>query len=96
MYVVIHPNSTSVLFGQDATFSCTGEGLAIVWTLDGTNVDELGIEATNDIINGIRISTLTIIGSVETNNVSIQCVIIRSDSIPVLSEPVFLTVLGKP
>ena len=95
VHVAIQPQSTSVLLGQNATFSCAGKGLSIIWTNHDENVDLLGLEPTNDVVDDVRISNLTITGSAESNNFSIKCVLAVLHSIPLQSQPVFLTVLGK-
>ena len=96
-HLVVQPKSTSVLLGQSATFSCAGgDVLTIIWTIDDTDVEVLGIVPTNEEHDGVRVSNLTIPGSIENNNVSIHCVIILTSNLTsLILPPVFLTVLGK-
>ena len=96
LYVVQPPQSASVLLGQDTTFSCTGEAFAIIWTINDTIAEDLGIMPTDDLVDGIRISNLTIIGSLENSIVSIKCLLIMLDGSSIKSSPALLTVLGKP
>ena len=98
LYVHVHvatqPQSTSVLLGQNATFSCAGKGLQIIWTNHDENVDLLGLKHTNEVVDDVRMSNLTVNGSAESNNYSIKCLIAVLHSSPLQSQPVFLTVLG--
>ena len=65
-YVVVQPKSTSVLLGETATFSCAGDGLQIIWTINDVNAIDLGFEPTTIVVADIRMSNLTITGSVKT------------------------------
>ena len=91
----VQPPSASVLLGQDATFSCAGEAFAIIWTINDIVVQDLGLEPTDDLVDSVRISNLTITGSLKNNNVSIKCLFIMSDASSKTSPSVLLTLLGK-
>ena len=86
-----------MLLGESATFSCAGEDVfTIAWNIDGDSAEDLGFEPTNDVVAKVRMSNLTITGTVEYNNASIQCVMFFLTSPKISLAPVFLTVLGKP
>ena len=89
------PVSTSVKLGEEARFSCAEEAYLILWTIDNINTDLLGIKPTFKEVDGILRSNLTLTGTVENNNVSIQCWVVYLDAPPLQLPPVFLTVLGK-
>ena len=95
IHIVISPVSTTVLLGEEAKFSCSGETLAIVWTINGTSIGSLGIRPSEETVNGVVTSDLTVIGSAQYDNASIQCVLVNSPTVTFLP-PVSLTVLGKP
>ena len=95
LYTVVPPESVSVILGQEAEFVCAGVSIAIGWTINGTSVEDFGASSTDEVVDGVRRSTLTVSGSVENNNASIQCLLIVSASEILPLPPVFLTVLGK-
>ena len=81
--------------GETALFICAGDGYG-VWIIDGQYDDDpairkRGVKVTYDITN----STLTIPGTMENDNVSIQYFLIGDDVELVYSPVVFLTVVGK-
>ena len=93
---VIAPVSMSVMIGEEATFFCAGKAFLISWTIDDVDTDFLhDVEPIIKETGGIISSNLTLVGSVENNNASIQCWVIYLYSPPTLLPPVFLTVLGK-
>ena len=77
------------------TFSCAGEALAIVWTINQVNIVDLGIEDAHENVNGIRTSNTTFSGDIKFDNASIQCVLVVSIDTTNALPPVFLRVLGK-
>ena len=96
MCTVIPPVSATVLLGEKATFSCSGQTLAIVWTMNNISLAVLGIQPTEEKKDNVITSTITVTGSAQDNNASIQCVLIVSLSTNLPLSPVFLTVLGQP
>ena len=96
MCVVVSPESTTVLLGEEASFSCSGEALAIIWTINRIGAEHLDVKIeVQTPMQGVFMSTITINGSAQYNNASIQCVLIVSPTTVSLPPPVFLTVLGK-
>ena len=93
---LVAPQSTNATLGQEATFSCAGESYGMIWTINNENVEDFGIVPTNELIDGVRWSNITVIGSIENNLAPIQCVllVLLNETSPF--PPVFLTVLGKP
>ena len=89
--------------GETAEFMCVGEGLFAFWTVNGQpdNVPaskERGVKVINDYTNPPVLSTsLTIPGTMENDNVPIQCSLIRYfyTVYTVYSPVVHPTVLGK-
>ena len=84
------------MFGEQAKFSCSGEALGVVWTINGISPESLGIDLSQQSVNGVFITTITVIGSAQYDNASIQCVLVVSPTTILTLPPVFLTVLGKP
>ena len=76
MRTVIPPVSTTVLLGEKATFSCSGEVLAVFWTINNISALVLGIHPTLDKVDNVVTSYLTVIGSAYYSNASIKCVLI--------------------
>ena len=95
---VVPPESMHVMVGQDATFSCGGEALAILWFINDQNIDDLGIKDVFERVEDFRTSNITVSGVVEYHNASIQCVLYLSTPTVTIDSlaPVFLTVFGKP
>ena len=94
MHTVIAPVSTTVLLGEKATFSCSGEVLAVFWTINNISALVLDIHPTVDKVDNVVTSNLSVIGSAQYNNSSIQCVLVSHlTNLPF--PPAFLTVLGK-
>ena len=96
MWTVIGPVSKAVLLGEEANFSCTAEALGILWTINGISFVLLGIEPIKQSKDGVLTSTITVNGSAQYDNASIQCVLIISPTTTHPIPPVFLTVLGEP
>ena len=96
MYTVIAPVSTTVKLGEEAKFSCSGEALIVVWTINDNSIGLLGIQSTEQIVDGVLTSTITVIGSAQYDNASIQCLLYVSFATILPLPPVFLTVLGNP
>ena len=92
--------STSVLPGETALFMCAGNGDILLWAVNGQlhhvpASKERGVQVMYDNINfPVLKSNLTIPGTMENENVSIQCIIGCASDI-VYSPVVFLIVLGK-
>ena len=91
----IQPMSASVPRGETALFMCAGEGDAF-WTINGQSSndpasEERGVKVTYQSASN---STLTIPGTMENDDVSIQCLLILPSKI-VYSPVVFLTVHGR-
>ena len=89
------PESMHVMVGQNATFSCGGEALAILWFINNQNIDDLGIKDVFEKVEDFRTSNITVSGVVEYHNASIQCVLYSTVTVDALP-PVLLTVFGKP
>ena len=89
------PKSTSVSFGEDATFSCAGYGQVLLWVVDDTGaMFHDGARYRTNVIKGLRESILTVFGTVENNNASILCQMIADDVIH--NAPLaYLTLLGE-
>ena len=89
------PTSTSVLLKGNATFLCSGTGQDLFWTVDGVNaLFYNGADYFTNIHNDFRDSKLNVSGTIENNNVPINCYIIGQDSVHE-SPSVYLTVLGE-
>ena len=85
-----------VMAGQEVTFSCGGEALAILWFINDQNIDDLGIKDVFEKVEDFRTSNITVSDVIEYHNATIQCVLYLS-SITINSlPPVLLTVFGKP
>ena len=90
------PTSTSVPLRETATFLCSGTGQDLFWTVDGVNalLYNSAQYRTKIHSNNFRDSKLNVSGSIDNNNVSINCYIIVQHSVP-KSPTVYLTVLGE-
>ena len=90
------PTSTSVPLRQTAVFLCSGTGLDLYWTVDGVNalLYNGALYRTKIYSNDFRDSKLNVSGTIENNNVSINCHIIVHDSVH-KSPSVYLTILGE-
>ena len=89
------PTSTSVPLGETATFLCSGTGQDLFWTVDGVNaILYNGADYLTQIDNFFRDSKLSVYGSIENNNVSIDCYIIDQRSV-YKAPSAYLTVLGE-
>ena len=98
--------SASVPLGETALFTCAGEGIAPLWTINGQPDDvpaskERGVKVTYDNKNAYAgafvaslKSNLTIPGTMENDKVSIQCALLLASKVS-YSPVVYLTVLGK-
>ena len=93
--------SASVPLGETALFMCVGEEtLTVLWLINGDSENgpssiERGVKVINDDTNApVFKSNLTIPGTVENDNVSIQCFLVLGAT-NVFSPIVHLTVLGK-
>ena len=92
--------STGVLLGDTALFMCAGKAVASYWTVNGdpdsVQVNrERGVAVHDDNTDLLLYkSNLTIPGTVENDNVSIQCILYDGSTID-FSTVVYLTVLGK-
>ena len=93
--------STSVPLGETALFMCAGKAnYGSAWFINGDSYDLLsskdrGVAVISDNSNyPLYQSNLTIPGTVENDNVSIQCVLVDVSNLE-LSTVVYLTVLGK-
>ena len=89
------PESTSVSVGEDATFFCAGYAQVLVWIVDDTAaMFHDGALYRTKLVNGLRESNLTVLGTVENNNASIKCRIVVNNV--VYEAPVvYLTLLGE-
>ena len=90
------PTSTSVPLRVTAIFLCSGTGQDLSWTVDGVNalLYNSAQYRTKIHSNNFRESKLSVPGSIENNNVSINCYITVHDSLH-KSPLVYLTVLGE-
>ena len=70
--------------------------MEIFWTIDGSDVGLLGIQPTKQYQDPVLESNLTLIGSAQYDNASIQCLLGVSPTTNRPLPPAFLTVLGKP
>ena len=92
--------STSVPLGETALFMCAGEGILLFWTINGQPYDgpankERGVKVMYNNTNPpVWKLNLTIPGTMENDNVSIQCVLFHPSEV-YYSPAVYLTVLGK-
>ena len=92
--------SARVSMGETALFMCAGEAVGSYWEVNGDpdNVPvntQRGVVVNDDNTDpSLYKSTLTIPGTVENDNVSIQCVLIDGANAD-FSTVVYLTVLGK-
>ena len=88
--------STSVPLWETATFLCSGTGQDLFWTIDGVNalLYNRAQYCTKIHSNNFLDSKLSVSGSIENNNVSINCRILVHDSLH-KSPLVYLTVLGE-
>ena len=84
-----------VMAGQEAMFTCAGEAAAILWFIDNTTIEDFGIMAMSQPMDGVRTSNLIISDVIKFNNASIVCVLyysfVATDPLPM----VVLTVSGK-
>ena len=92
--------SASVPLGEIALFMCAGEAITAYWTVNGEPDSvqasrDRGIAVYGDNTDPVSYKTnLTIPGTVENDNVSIQCVLIDGSNLN-HSPIVYLTVLGE-
>ena len=85
-----------VLLGKEAKFSCSGEAFGVVWTINGISIGSLGIHPSEETVDGVVTSTITVIASAQYDNASIQCFLGVSPTTNLPLPPAFLTVLGMP
>ena len=97
----IQPMSASVLLGETAVFTCAGETDILLWTINGQvqtfpEAAEHGVDILfdNTSFPAVKLN-LTIPGTMENDNVSVQCLLILPSNVIVYSSVVFLTVRGK-
>ena len=107
--VVTHPQSMNVSLNGFAIFNCTAIASLITWEIDGVLIDgdlrDKGFDDTAPVVTldaaqDLRGTSLRVLGSPDSNNVSITCVAI----IPITpftsdantSEPALMLVQGKP
>ena len=98
MYTVIAPVSTTVMLGEEAKFSCAyteDTYMGILWLVNNQSIYPLGIQSTKQPVDGGLASTLTVIGSAQFDNASIQCSLRLSPTVNKPLQLAFLTVLGK-
>ena len=88
--------STSVLLQEKATFLCSGTGQELFWTVNDVNAESYVGAAyhTNIHDNDFRESTLTVLGTINSNNASIKCSIVASYN-EYESPSAYLTLLGE-
>ena len=92
--------SASAPLGKTALFKCAGEGFGLFWTINGQPdafpaSKERGVNVMYEDTNApVFKSSLTIPGTMENDNVSIQCALVLGSKF-VYSPVVFLTVQGK-
>ena len=106
--IVTHPQSMNVSLNGFATFNCTAIASIITWEIDGVIIDgdirdkgfdDSAPELTLNLTQNLRSASLRVLGSPNSNNVSITCVAI----IPITSftneadtsEPALMLVQGK-
>ena len=106
--IVTHPQSMNVSLNGFATFNCTAIASIITWEIDGVIIDgdirdkgfdDSAPELTLNLTQNLRSTSLRVLGSPDSNNVSITCVAI----IPLTSftneadtsEPALMLVQGK-
>ena len=97
MYTVIAPVSTTVMLGEEAKFSCAyteDTYMGILWLVNNQSIYPLGIQSTEQHVDGVVTSTLTVDGSAQYDNASIQCALV-STTVNKPLQLAFLTVLGK-
>ena len=92
--------SVSVSIGETATFMCAGRAAGSFWEVNGdpdnvaVNIERGVVVSDDNTDPSLYKSTLTIPGTVENDNVSIQCVLINGPNAD-FSTVVYLTVLGR-
>ena len=104
--IVEAPRSQSVVLDQQAVFFCkaiyNGDGyMHIGWKVNDTSYGSLAVEIRNDttVLYDCNLIRLIIPGIHAYNGTKVQCEVKRIRSIlngpRVLSDPVYLTVIGK-
>ena len=107
--IVTHPQSMNISLNGFARFNCTAIASVITWEIDGVLIDHSGVRdkgfddsasvVTLNLTQYLRGTSLRVLGSSDSNNVSITCVAI----IPITpftndvnkSEPALMLVQGK-
>ena len=106
--IVTHPQSMNVSLSGFARFNCTAIASVITWKIDGVLIDsgirDKGFDDSASVVTlnstqYLRGSSLRVLGSPDSNNVSITCVAIT----PITpftndvntSEPALMLVQGK-
>ena len=108
--IVTHPQSMNVSLNEFAMFNCTAIASLITWEIDGVLIDsdgdirDKGFDnsaplVTLNLTQDLRSTSLRVLGSPYSNNVSITCVAIISLTLATndvnTSEPALLLVQGK-
>ena len=105
--VVTHPQSMNVSLNGFATFNCTAIASLITWEIDGALIDndfrEKGFDDTASLVTldgaqQLHGTSLRVLGSPDSNNVSITCVAIIPLTLTTndvnTSEPALMLVQG--
>ena len=89
------PESTSVSVGKNGTFYCAAYAQILVWIVDNTAaMFHDGATYRTTLVDGLRESNLTVVGTVENNNASIVCRIVV-DSVVYDAPVAYMTLLGE-
>ena len=84
--VVTHPQSMTVSFNGFAMFNCTAIATSFTWEIDGVLIDDGDLrdkgfddsapKVTLNLTQNLRSTSLRVLGSPDSNNVSIACIAI--------------------
>lgn len=103
--ILVAPNAQTVLLGTDAHFFCSGSGAITRWIINDTLIFKGDTDA-DFISRGFQFEevdlpseqmhnlSMTVVASQMNNNTKIQCGTFRDTVI--VSNPVFLTIIGSP
>ena len=61
--IIQGPQSVNATFGETATFHCSGDGISMIWTIDGTDVKSMSPETIE--LRGVKVN--------RTKNYSLNC-----------------------
>ena len=92
------PQSVNTTLNGVATFNCTYVGDIFRWKANGQNIFN-GIDgfkySETELSQGLIMSTLTVVTSLDKNNTNITCITFAFGSETIESEPALLLLQGK-